>query len=72
MDTFFPKKTEGKTSWGNTFCQLFVIYKRFVVAPMKSKSKVIQQLKQFSKEIGPPDIIISDTGGEQTYKAMMT
>lgn len=66
MDTFFAKKKGGKSSRGNTCCQLFVTDKGFVyVVPMKSKSEVILALKQFAKEIGAPDAIIADMSGEQ-------
>ena len=65
MDTFFSIKTAGKSSWGNMWCQIFVTYKGFVyVFPMKSKSEVLQAVKQFDKEIGSPDAIILDATGE--------
>ena len=71
MDTFFSKKLAGKSSRGNTYCQIFVRGKGFVfVVPMKSKSEVLQALKQFSKEIRAPDAIVSDAEGEQTSKAL--
>ena len=55
MNTFFSTKTTGKSSQGNTCCKLFVTDKVFVYAvPMKSKSEVLQAVKQFSKEIGTP------------------
>jgi hypothetical protein len=61
MDTFFATKKVGKSSRGHNCCQLFVTDKGFVyVVPMKSKSEVLQALKQFAKEIGAPDAIISD------------
>jgi hypothetical protein len=66
MDTFFATKKAGKSSRGHTCCQLFVTDKGFVyVVPMKSKSEVLQAVKQFAKEIGAPDTIISDAAGEQ-------
>ena len=69
MDTFFATKTAGKSSRGNTCCQLFVTDKGYVyVVSMKSKSEVLQAVKQFAKEIGAPDAIISDASGEQTSK----
>ena len=37
---------------------------------MKSKSEVLQAVNRFSKEIGPPDAIISDAAGEQTSKSL--
>jgi hypothetical protein len=67
MDTFFATKKAGKSSRGHTCCQLFVTDKGFVyVVPMKSKSEVLQAVKQFAKEIGAPDAIISDAAGEQS------
>lgn len=66
MDTFFATKKAGKSSRGNTCCQLFVTDKGFVyVVPMKRKSEVLQAVKQFSKEIGAADAIISDASKEQ-------
>jgi hypothetical protein len=50
MDTFFSTKKAGKSSRGDTCCQLFVTDKSFVyVVPMKTKSEVIQTVKQFAK-----------------------
>ena len=71
MDTFFSKKTAGESSWGNMWYQVLVTDKGFVyVVPMKSKSEVLQAVKQFAKEIGAPNTIISDAAGEQTSKAL--
>ena len=71
MDTFFATKKAGKSSRGNTCCQLFVSDKGFVyVVPMKSKSEVPAALKMFAKEIGAPDVIVCDNGGEQKSKAV--
>ena len=69
MDTFFSTKKGGKSSCGNTCCQLFVTDKGFVYAmPMCNKSEVLQAVKFFAKEVGAPDAIISDMSGEQTSK----
>ena len=69
MDTFFSTKKGGKSSRGNTCCQLFVTDKGFVyVVPMRNKSEVLQAVKLFAKEVGAPDAIISDMSGEQTSK----
>ena len=38
------------------------------VAPMKSKSEVILFLKQFSKEIGSPEVAITDAAHEKKYQ----
>lgn len=71
MDTFFATQKAGKSSRGHTCCQLFVTDKGFVyVVPMKSKSEVLQAVKQFAKEIGAPDAIISDCSGEQKSHAL--
>ena len=69
MDTFFSTKKGGKSSHGNTCCQLFVTDKGFMyVVPMCNKSKVLQAVKLFAKEVGAPDAIILDMSGEQTSK----
>ena len=66
MDTCFASKKGGKPIRGNTCWQLFVTNKVFVyVVPMLKKSDVPQALRQFTKEIGAPDAIICDLGGEQ-------
>lgn len=66
MDTFFATKKGGKSSRGNTCCQLFVTDKGFIhVVPMKRKSQVLQAVKMFAKEIGAPDALIADMSGEQ-------
>ena len=56
MDTFFATSKAGKSSRGHTCCQLFVTDKGYVyVVPMKSKSEVLQAVKQFAKELGAPE-----------------
>jgi hypothetical protein len=71
MDTFFATRKAGESSRGHTCCQLFVTDKGFVyVVPMKSKSEVLQAVKEFTKEIGAPDAIIADPSGEQTSMAL--
>ena len=66
IDTFFATSKGGKLSRGDNCCQLFVMDKGFVyVVPMKSKSEVLQAVKQFAKEIGAPNAIVCDTAGEQ-------
>ena len=37
---------------------------------MKSKSEVLQAVKQYAKEIGAPEVIICDMSGEQTSKSL--
>ena len=66
MDTFFATKKAGKSSRGNTCCQLFVTNKGFVyVVSMKKRSDVMHAVKMFTKEIGEPDAIICDPAKEQ-------
>ena len=71
MDTFFAMRKSGKSSRGHTCCQLFVTDKGFVyVVPMRTKSEVLQAVKQFAKEIGAPDAIICDMSREQTSRSL--
>ncbi len=71
MDTFFATKKTGTLSRGHNCCQLFATDKGFVyVVPMKAKSKVLQAVKQFAKEIGAPDALICDMSVEQTSNAL--
>ena len=66
MDTFFATRKGGTSSRGNTCCQLFITDKGFIyVVPMKRKSEVLLAIKQFSKEVGAPDAIVSDMAKEQ-------
>ena len=66
MDTLFATSKGGKSSRGNTCCQLFVTDKGFIyVVPLKRKSEVMHAVKQFAKEIGAPQAIICDMSGEQ-------
>ena len=66
MDTFFAMSKGGKSSCGNTCFQLFITDKDFIyVVPLKWLSKVLQAVKQFTKEIGAPDAIVCDMAGEQ-------
>ena len=66
MDTFFATKKGGTSSRGNTCCQLFITDKGFIyVVPMKRKSEVLLAIKQFAKEVGAPDAIVSDMAREQ-------
>ena len=66
MDTFFVMRNGGTSSRGNTCCQLFVTDKHFIyIVPMKQKSEVLLATKQFAKEVGTPDAIVSDMAREQ-------
>ena len=69
MDTFYATTHGGTTSHGNTCCQLFVTDKGFVyVVPMKGRKDILQAVKQFAKEIGAPDAIVSDAAREQILR----
>ena len=71
MGKLFSTKTAEKSSQGNTCYQIFITDKGFVnVVPMEIKSKFLQAVNLFSKEIGSPDTIIPDAAGEQTSKAL--
>jgi hypothetical protein len=55
MDILFATKKAGKSSRENVCCQLFITDKGYVhFVCMKSKSEVLQAVKQFVKEIGRP------------------
>ena len=71
MDTFFAMKKSGKSSRGHTCCQLFVTDKGFIyVVPMRTKSEVLQAVKQCVKEIGAPDAIICDMSREKASRSL--
>ena len=56
----------GKSSCGNTCCQLFITDKGFLhVVPMKRKSEVFIAVKIFAKEIGALNAIVCDMAKEQ-------
>lgn len=66
MDTFFATSKAGRSTRGNTCCQLFVTDKGFVyVVPMKTRAEVMKAVKQFAKEIGAPEALICDAAREQ-------
>ena len=65
MDNFFSTKKAVKSFWVHTCCQLFVTDKGFLYAvTMCNKYDVFQATKQFAKEMGDPEDIISDTDKE--------
>ena len=69
MDTFFATKKGGKSTRGNTCCQLFVTDKGFVyVIPMRTKSEVPAAIRAFAKAVGAPEAIVCDASGEQTSR----
>ena len=66
MDTFFVTSKGKKSSRGNTCCRLFVTDIGYLyVVPMKKKGEVLQAVKQFAKEVGAPDTVISYMATEQ-------
>ena len=71
MDTFYATKKAGKSTRGNTCCQLFVTDKGFVyVVPMKKESEILHAIKQFAKAIGAPETIIADAAKAQKSEAV--
>ena len=71
MGTFFANNKPRKSSRGNTSCQIFLTNKGFIyVVPTKFKSKVLQAVKQFTKEIEAPEAIILDISGDLTSNTL--
>ena len=71
MDTFFATAEARKSTRQDICCQIFVTDRGFIyVAPMKSRSDVLQAVKQFAKEIGAPEAIIADSSKEQKSKEL--
>ena len=59
MDTFFATSKGGKSSRGNTCCQLFGTDKGFIyVVPMKRKSAVLQAVKPFNRILSKSKILL--------------
>jgi hypothetical protein len=66
MDTFHVTKA-ATSSRKNKHMQLFVLDTGFMyVVPMKSKTEIVQAVKQFAKEIGVPTALILDPEGTQS------
>ena len=66
MDTFHVTKA-GISSCKHKHMQLFVSDTGFMyVVPMKSKTEIVQAVKQFAKEIGVPTALILDLEGTQS------
>jgi hypothetical protein len=63
---------KSAASRGHTCCQLFLVSDKgyTCVVPMRSKGDVLAAVKQFAKEVGAPDALISDTAGEQKSKEL--
>ena len=61
MDDLFLSKIAKKFPRSDTYCQLFVTDKGIVrVVPIKSKSEVLLEIKQFAKEIGALQTVMTD------------
>ena len=66
MDNFYTTEKGSKSLRQNICCQLFVTDKGFVyVVPMKEEKQVIYAVKQFAKEIGASEAIITDSAKAQ-------
>ena len=66
MDTFHVTKA-ATSSRKNKHMQLFVSDTGFMyVVPMKSKTEIVQAVKQFAKEIEVPTALILDPEGTQS------
>ena len=69
MDTFMATQKGGKSSRGNTCCQLFVSDKGYLFSvPMRAGKEVFSAVKRFAKEVGAPDSLICDPIAE--HKSM--
>ena len=69
MDTFFATKKGGRSTRGNTCCQLFATDKGFLfVVPMQRRGQVLEAMKMFAKEIGAPSAFVADMSKEQMSK----
>ena len=65
-DTFFATGKAGKSTRGNTCCQLFVTDKGYVyLVPMKEQKQFLSALKLFAREIGAPDVLVADPATTQ-------
>ena len=53
--------SRSKSLQGNTCCQLFVLDKDyFSVYPMAKEAEYFLALKEFSKDVGAPDVLVCD------------
>jgi len=51
---------------GNTCAQIFVLDKDFIALyPMKKEAKYFLALKEFSKDVGVPDVLVCDSAKTQ-------
>lgn len=67
-DTMYAT-AKAKSLRGNTCCQIFVSDKGFVTAyPMVKEAHYILALKQFAKEVGAPDVLVSDSAKAETKR----
>eukprot|EP00957_Ditylum_brightwellii_P091483 6966261-Ditylum_brightwellii.AAC.1 len=71
MDMFFSTKKAVKSSQENNCCQLFVTDKGFIHAIlMKTRSDVMQAVKEFTNVVGAPGAIICDAAREQKSESL--
>ena len=69
-DTMFATK-KAVSLRGNTCCQFFASDKDYVaVSCMKKESEYLYALKEFSKEVGAPDVLICDGSKAQNQRAV--
>jgi hypothetical protein len=65
MDTIFVTSA-GKSLQGNICAQLFVPDRGFVAFyPMKKQQEVHLAVRQFTKEVGAPEVLVCDPHPEQ-------
>ena len=64
-DTLFATKM-AKSLRGNTCAQIFVSDKDFIALyPMKKEAEYFLALKEFSKDVGAPDVLVCDSAKTQ-------
>ncbi len=64
-DTLFATKM-AKSLRGNTCAQIFVSDKDFIALyPMKKEAEYFLALKEFSKDVGAPDVLVCDLAKTQ-------
>ena len=67
-DTFFVTK-KAKSAQGFTYMQIFVSNKGFVkVYPMQGEVKFPTALREFSKDVGAPQILVTNPHKSQKSK----
>ncbi len=64
-DTLFATKM-AKSLCGNTCAQIFVLDKDFIaIYPMKKEAEYFLALKELSKDVGVPDVLVCDSAKTQ-------